>query len=262
MNNSKFKIQNSKFPFFLLLFFLITACAKPPIPVSPTPTAELLLQQLAQQGGAFDSLRGMARVRVASPERSFTANQLLLAQKPDRLRSETLSPFGNPVLTVAADGDRLSVLVPGEGRFLTGAASYRNLQRFTRLPLQLADLVQMVLYQVPMIPWQESRVDAGADGNWRLTLAAAQGEVRQELTFDRRLRLTGADYLQADALVLRLGYGPFDRQSGFPQAMSIETPAQQSEATLTFSEIELNASIPEERFRLSPPAGYTIEELP
>lgn len=257
--NSKRITHNSK---LLLLCLLLTACARPPAaPLGPPPTAELLLQQLAQQGEAYTSLRGMARVRVATPERSFTADQVLLAQKPDLLRAETLSPFGNPVLTLTADGRHLSALVPGEGRFFTGEASYRNLQRFTRLPLQLTDLVPLLLYQVPVIPSEESRVAATDDGHWRLTLVGGEGRVQQELTFDRQLRLTGADYRQEGELLLRVGYGPFD-PNDFPRAMRVETPDQGSEASLAFSEVELNVSIPPERFRLTPPAGYTVEELP
>lgn len=246
---------------FPILFFLLTSCALPPAapPLGPPPGAELLQQRLETLAGAFDSLQGVAKVRVESGGRSFAATQVLLARKPDLLRAETLSPFGNPVLTVAVADGFLYALVPGEGRFLRGAASYHNLQKFTRLPLQLADLVSLLLCEVPVIPGDEGVVTPTEEG-WLLTLEGGQGG-RQELLFDRDLHLLQSSYFQEEKVVLQVGYGNFG-EAGFPGSMSLKTPGEQTEATLDFSEVAVNVPIPEERFRLTPPAGYRIEPLP
>lgn len=249
---------------FLLLplLLLMAACApaRPVLPPPPPASGEALLRQLETFAGAFHSLRGVAKVRVESDGRSLSGTQVLLAQKPDLLRAETLSPFGNPVLTVAAGAGRLNVLVPGEGRFLAGEASYQNMQRFTRLPLQLADLVGLLLYQVPIIPPGAPQISAEEDGRQRLILAAEEG-VRQEALFDRELRLVETAYFQGEELVLKVGYGEFG-EDGFPRFISLETPAEKTEARVTFSEVEVNVPLPEERFRLTPPSGYQIEPLP
>ncbi len=223
--------------------------------------SEVLLERLQTLATAFASLRGQAKVRIETGGESFTGNQVLLAQKPDLLRAETLSPFGTPVLVVAAGSGGINVLIPGEGRFLSGESSLRNIQRFTRLPLQLTDLVHLLLYQAPVIPYIETTVVAGEDGGHRLLLDGEAG-VRQELVFDRELRLLRVVYFQGAARVLEIDYGRFTSEAPpFPRSMRLEMPERQSTASLTFSEVDLNRSIPAALFSLAPPVGYSIEPL-
>jgi hypothetical protein len=104
----------------LLLPLLLTACAPRVLPPSapvPPAAAELLLARLADSATAFASLEGLARVRIRTEARSQTVTQALFAEKPDRLRLEALSPFGQPLLVAATDGRLLDVLIPGDGKF-------------------------------------------------------------------------------------------------------------------------------------------------
>jgi hypothetical protein len=222
---------------------------------------QVLLRRLDALGRAVDSLRGLAKVRVETDGQSLAGNQVLLVQRPDRLRAEALSPFGNPVLVAAADGTELSVLLPTEGRFLRGPASYRNLARFTRLPVRLADLVSLLLYDVPVIPHHRASATAAGEGGFMLLLEGDEA-VRQEFEFDRDLRLLQASFFQREELVMRISYGRFSDQANFPQAISLETSDQRTEATIAFSELAVNVPIPPERFILTPPAGYAVEPLP
>ncbi len=225
-------------------------------------TSDLLLERLQTLAAAFESLRGIAKVRIEAGGESLSGNQVLLIQKPDLLRAETLSPFGNPLLLVAVDGKTLNVMIPGEGRFLTGEASYRNIQRFTRLPLELTDLVQLLLCQVPIISHRNGQVSAAEDGAFRLVLTDAEAG-RQELLFDRELRLVRSEYYQGEVLLLLVEYGRFaPGEPPFPYSMRLEMTSNKEVATLNFSDVELNPSIPAERFSLSPPAGYAVEPLP
>lgn len=153
-------------------------------------------------------------------------------------------------------------MIPGEGRFLTGEASYRNIQRFTRLPLELTDLVQLLLCQVPIISHRNGQVSAAEDGAFRLVLTDAEAG-RQELLFDRELRLVRSEYYQGEVLLLLVEYGRFaPGEPPFPYSMRLEMTSNKEVATLNFSDVELNPSIPAERFSLSPPAGYAVEPLP
>ncbi len=255
----------------ILLFLLLAACA-PRVATVPDvlapPVAEgledQLLERLEANSQAFKSLVGMARVKVRQGDRSVSANQVVFVEKPARLRAETLNPFGfgSPVLLLATDGRDLSVLVPREATFYSGPASYRNLQRFTRMPLQISDLVAILLYQVPLIPHDERTLTANSAGWYMLKLFGKEGR-RQELIFNWELQLTSAEYYRGDKALLKVSYDQFNPEAGyFPELAFLEVPPEDAEASVEFSDIELNVSIPQERFSLSPPAGYVERAIP
>lgn len=253
-----------------VLALLLSACAPkvaaPPAAVPPVPPEmeQVLLERLQHLSFAFNSLQGLAKIKVEAGERSLSATQAIFAQKPDRLRAETLNPFGfgQPVLLLATDGMEMSVLVPGEGEFYRGEPSPGNLQRFTRMPLRLTDLVHILLYQVPIIGHDQRRLAFRPEGGYLLEIADGDGR-RQQLGFDAELRLVEVVYFQANELMLRIGYGGFTAGSGdFPSQVSLEVPPQGVEASLAFSEVSTNVEIPVERFALSPPPGYTVRTIP
>lgn len=248
-----------------LLPLLLAACAVRPVappPVTPPASAALLLERLADSATAFASLEGVAKVRINTEARTQSVTEVLFAEKPDRLRLETLSPFGQPLLVMATDGRQIDVLIPGEGKLYSDEVSLAHLQRLTRLPLQLTDLVHLLLYQVPVIGHERQSVAPAAEGETLLTLYATEGR-RQELRFDRLLRLIAAAYYRDDELLLQVDYDRFTGESRpFPMTASLAMPAANTAATVAFSEVRTNVAIPAERFRLTPPRGVTVLPFP
>src|SRR5512139_3162283 len=53
-----------------------------------------LLHEWLAASTRHTALQGVAKLRVQSAQRSISGTQVLLVEKPDRLRAETLSPFG------------------------------------------------------------------------------------------------------------------------------------------------------------------------
>lgn len=254
--------------FCLLLLVQLVGCAvQPPRPDldAPVPPDQLvleLLQRVEQQSTAYRALEGLAKVRVSSQGQSYNATQVVLVEQPDRLRAETLSPFGTALLVLATDGEQLSALIPGEGVFYQGAASPANLQRFTRLPLLLEDLIGLLLYQIPLVEAREHQLSRDGEGNLLLQLRGRDG-VSQQLTFNGAHRLTSAAFLQQQELQMRVSYRDFSNEgSGYPTKVLLEMPVVQTEASLEFSEVRLNGSIPATRFRQTPPAGVEVRPLP
>ena len=249
---------------------LVSACV--PARISSIPGREPLAPEMEMQlwdrlrktGAMFQSLEGVARVHVVWQGKTATMTQALLVEKPDRFRAETLNPFGfgSPLMLMVTDGTELAVMVPGEGLMFRGEASSRNLQRFTRLPLQLADLVHLLLYQVPVIPYESLAGSVGLAGDYLLQLQGTENG-RQELWFDPNQRLVESVYYQGDNLALRVKYENFSEgESPFPRSASMEMPQQQAEASLTFSELATNVVSEGPRFRLATPEGYEERPIP
>ena len=252
-------------PFFpvvvvgLSLVLALAGCAASKLTLVETPApaaeGEALLAMWLERREGFQSLEGLAKVRVKTAQGSLSGTQVVIAAKPASLRAETLSPFGTPLLSLASDGKQLAVLVPGDNLFYRGTASPENLTRFTRLPLPPPALVDILLWQPPLVAFEELTTFRTVGGGWRLLLVA--GPQRQELTFDAAARLQGVRYFYEDTLQLLVDYGD-PGVADLPRRIVLEQPPIALQASLDFSELTVNPSLPLGRFSLQPPPGSQV----
>ncbi len=247
----------------LLLFAFLSACA----PVAPRlegvriapEVGDALLADWRESTSGIAALQGLAKVKAKTPEGSLSGTQVVVAARPALLRAETLSPFGTPLLLLAADGDRLGVSVPPRGVYYTGRASPANLGRFFRIPLRLEDLVDILLYRAPLPGATEQRTLALDAGGWSVERRSAGRH--QELRFDGQRRLVELRYFAKDELFLEVIYGGFEGAVNLPRQVSIALPELDTRASLDFEEVTFNGSPRPELFRLVPPAGATVVSL-
>jgi hypothetical protein len=244
-----------------LPLLLMAGCATLPPSQPGTPaaaaTGRALFAEWAHRNSQPGTVQGIAKVRLQTPARTVNGTQVILAGEPDRLRAETLSPFGTPLLVVAANGTDLAVLLPGDNLFYRGRATPQNLGRFTRLPLRLSDLVGILLSRPPMINYQQLAAFHLPDGGWRIELEA--GQRRQVLRFDTDLHLLEADYLTAGELQLHLAYNDYPAAGpGLPRRIDLALPLHQTQASLIFTEMEVDGQLLPAAFTLAPPAGVTV----
>ncbi|WP_303721250.1 DUF4292 domain-containing protein [Malonomonas rubra] len=248
------------FPLFFLL--LLTACAKPPKPVwTELPSSEELVQRLTSTTGQAFSLDGAATVGLTVNGKHFSSQQFLLVQKPDRLRADVLTGFGQLILQLSSNGKELSVFtnttVPGH--FYRGPATAENISRFTRIPLATRSMVHLLLYDPPLIDYQQSTVSTDENG---LLLRLENRQLQQELLFDNQLQLVGCRYFSGNELMLEVLYQKFDQEEHFPRTVRLNLFTEKTRATLKFSELRTNIEIAPERFQLKQPAHIPVENLP
>ncbi|MCK4691523.1 MAG: DUF4292 domain-containing protein [Desulfuromonadales bacterium] len=247
--------------FIGLLLVVVTACARPPqVTWTELPTVEFLLTSLADTTGQVHSLDSTAKVSMTVKGKFFSSQQFLLVEKPDRLRADVLTGFGQLILQLTADGQELSVFmhttVPG--RFLRGPATAENLARFTRVPLATEDMVRLLLYEPPLITYQQAEVSA--EGN-TLLLRLNNQKFRQELLFDRYLRFVGCRYFSQEGIFLEVLYDKFNERDAFPQKIQIKLAEEDTKVVFKFSDLQTNVRIEPERFTLEIPAQITVEPI-
>ena len=246
----------------LLLPFLLSGCIHHAEPVwNDVPTAQQLLESVAANSERYSSLDTAASVALTTGSKYFSSQQFLLLQKPDHLRADVLSGFGQLLLQMASDGETLSVFlnttVPG--RFFRGPASYKNLYRFIRVPLAVEDLLSLLLYGPPLISYRHSNVTVSAK---YLTLTLSDDyNNRQELLFDRQLRLVGSYYLTDGEKYLVVDYQNFSKTSQFPRRIKIDMPLEKTRVKLELSELRINAKIDPARLSLKAHHNIPVEVL-
>lgn len=227
----------------------------------PVPAArgEALLAMWRERSAALQSLQGLAKVRVKTAQGSMSGTQVVIATKPNQLRAETLGPFGTPLLSLATDGEQLTVFLPGDNLFYAGEATAENFTRFTRMPLPPVVLVDILLWQPPLMGFEELTTFRSEDGGWRLLLVA--GPLRQELSFDAAERLQSVRYFSGETPQLLVNYAGFTDAVALPRQILLEQPPFAMQASLDFSELTVNQPLPAGCFSLVPPPGIRIVPL-
>ncbi len=248
--------------FIVLLIVGLTGCMQPQKPIwTDVPTADQLLQKLAADAGRYDSLDGAATVSLSTDERYLSTEQFLLLQRPNRIRIDALTGFGQLIFQMTSDGDVLSALLNTSvpARFLQGRASDENIARFIQVPLAMRDLLPILLYDPPLISFQTSEVGVTSHG---LTLTLRGENNRQEIYFDQQLRLSGCRYVRDGRDTLSVEYLKISESEVFPYDIRVKIPPQHARIRLKFSEILLNSNIAATKFTLLKPANSLMEPLP
>lgn len=254
-------------PFLKLVFLTavglkLAGCAavSPPAlpPELPAPKWELgqMLGALSERREQFRSVRSLAQIRYAGPEGKHGFQEVVIVQRPDNLRLETLSYLG-AILIVTANGREIIGYHPREGVFVRGALTKANMLRYTQIPLEL-DEITSLLSGLPPVgmsnPKQEgNRLIFSLDGGKSDAVAfeAQQPVPTQWERFNNSgaLEMTAqfSDYISTPAGL-------------FPSKITIESLAQKKRVEIRYQEPELNAQISPDLFTQQKPAH--AQEVP
>lgn len=248
----------------VLFVLLLSSCApvRPDLgkPVSQS-FADGLIREWHDNAALISSVQGLAEVKVKAPMTSINGVQVVIAKKPDKLRAEILSPFGTPLVSLTTSDGQLGVLLAAKNLYYTGAATPENLAQFVHIPLNVSDLVSLLLYQPPLIEaWEEEAFDL-KDGGW---LLVRHGTLqRQELVFDRGRQLVEVAYFMNNDLKIKAAYAKFSVQGRlYPALLSLEIPEKYLTVSLDFSDIETNGRLQSGVFEVRAPVGAKVVYLP
>jgi outer membrane biogenesis lipoprotein LolB len=178
---------------------------------------------------ALRSVRAWARLAYESPDESHRAKQLLIAERPDRLRMEIFSPFGAVFVLTAADG-ALAAYDRGASTLYRGAASADNLRRYTQMDLPVAGAVDLILGTPPVDAAEPGvvSVDGEAIELWR---ALPDGGARVVWYSAALLPLRYEDQDRDGRVRLRAAYEAYATIEGVPVATELRIELPLSHAT-------------------------------
>lgn len=249
----------------ILALLPLAACVKrgPPPDLAADPAA--LLEQVERTQASVTRVQGTARVKVESPSGSGTVTNLVVAERPDRLRIDTLDFFGNPAAVMVADAGRFALLDLREGVFLRGEATPQNLARLLPLALPASELVLLLCGAAPVAPGQAVDVAPG-DGVARLTVEGADRLQRLDVGEGAAVHASSVRGRQGQPAppgaydVWFDGFRPVGGRP-FPGEIRLEAPGSKVRVRLTWKEVEANGVLPEGTFTLAPPPGARIVDL-
>jgi len=256
---------SGRLPALIALFVLLLSACTPVRPNKGEPVsqgfADSLMQEWVDNSELISSVQGLARVEVKAPMTSINGGQVLIAEKPDRLRAEILNPFGMPLVSLTASAGQLGVLLTAQNLYYTGAATPENLEQFAHIPLNVPDLVSLLLYQPPLIEAWKVAAYVLKDGGWLVVRYATLQ--RQELVFNQSRQLVEVSYFKNNDLLVKAKYAKFMEQGAFyPAVLTLDLPEKYATISLEFSDVETNGQLRPGVFDVKPPVGAKVVYLP
>lgn len=259
------------------LFFalLLTACAaqqglleRRPPPAEILSTAQPAWRHLAARRRHFRNLKGLARVRIESPEQHLTiGNMVAVVRGSDALRLEGVGPLGQPLFLMVAHEMRFWLYMPRQARLISGAASAANASRLFGLAVAPEVLRYVLIGDVPLVP-PPSTGDFKYLPVRHLYVWSGHGPER---LYDYRvwfepygLNPVRFEMVQPPlGVVLRVQYEDFRRlhQMTVPYRITIEQPLAEHRVVWHYRDIQLNGETPASLFQIRPPAGTERIEL-
>ena len=249
--------------------FVLPQCAhlKRPTPQSvyQVCSSQKILQEFKEEENTFTCLKGIAKIRVESPEEKFSVKEIIIAKRPQCLRLETLNPLGQPLFFIVTDGKELSLFSPSENKFYRGVASRKNVSLFFHVNLGLEETVSIILGKVPLIDYDAEQAECQMEGDFYVLKLSTRDKKFKQIIKVRHSdqKVVESDtYMQGEGLVRTTKFRRYKKagETFLPREITVVLPRDETRVKINYKEIELLSEIDPDQFRLIPP--QEIEVLP
>jgi outer membrane lipoprotein-sorting protein len=212
------------------------------------------------------ALKGIAKVKVTSSDKTFSVKELISAQSPYSLRLETLNPLGHPVFYAVTNGKEAFIFDPSEEKFYFGSASPETLALFIPLSLDIAELVPIVLGRMPLIDYDDGQVSCEVvDELYSVELSAKDGSMLQRLKISAEnfTVVESGTYEQGGELITSVQFGDYEMVGDvlFPKKISVFIPHDATRVIISYKQLEILPEISADEFRLTAPQGVEVVPL-
>jgi hypothetical protein len=244
----------------LAVALALSACSTPgalrPLPATD-PRPGLLLDAFERSALERRSLRGRARIDVQGAEGvRLSGRQVVVAERPTRLRVEVLGLFDQALAVLTTDGDHFELFRSADLSFEEGPLRPEILWEEARIALRPEEAIGLLLgAPLPEPGLVPVRAEGSEDGSVRVSLAAPGGEERRRLGFDAEGRLLRVEVLAEDGGVLWIaGFGRYAPVGGVPfaHAISLYVAEGDTRAEIRLRDVELNPALPAGIFSIRP----------
>ena len=154
----KFTTRYIQLPSILFIFtFFFSACTILAPRVSERPKdpialeAEKTLSTLKNQNLKLKTFKGVGNIKFRGSKKKDVAGRIAwVASAPDRIRISLSSVSGQPMISVASDGQWLYLISHSSGDFYKKPATASSMKRLFTIPVKTEDMVDILAGRVPI----------------------------------------------------------------------------------------------------------------
>jgi hypothetical protein len=244
------------------LLLLVVGCQSLPT-ATPLPPGDLrpqaYLRDLAARGAERRALRGVAKVALEGPGGASRSRQILVLERPARMRVEVQGFLNQLVAVLVSDGERFELFRAEDRSVEQGDVHPGILYQVAGIPLRPEAVVEVLLGAPDLGP----RALPGpaallSDGDVRVDLVEEGGVGLRRLRFDAEANLRQLDVLTDDGqLAWRVRFEDYRRvgELSFAHDVALDFPLAEARAEVSFQQVELNPELPPDVFGLRPVAA-------
>jgi hypothetical protein len=227
---------------------LVGGCSRRPVavgPAIPVPAedADRLLADLAGSARGVQRYQAVLKVRGEGPDGRFSATEVLIFQRPDRVRVELLATFGpSRWIAVTRDG-RITVLFPKTREYLEESAVEDVVAALLGIRLSPPEVMAILDGSgLPLAGERSLRAERRGD---RIRIALPSGTVDVEADQVREAQAAGYRVIYPTEWK--------DMQRQVPDRIDIVS--EKLEASLSVEDLDINVRLDPEAFVVSLPDG-------
>jgi len=243
---------------FLCILFICTAagltgCARLVRPPLDDAAARQRIIQWSENNQELTAIKGLMHIQIQARGDRMGGRVAWAAVLPDRLRLEWLNPLGQPLVSLAGDGRAITLYSFADKQFHHFPQTPRALERLTRIPIGIEDLI-VILAGRPPLPdhvaartVSPNRCGVALESRWHLPVAELQSDNCDRLDamviYDRNGDLQyHIQWLQWQKVAAHT----------LPREIRLTSGAGDSVA-LTMERVWIDAPMPPETFVVAPP---------
>lgn len=275
----------------------LTGCQRA-APPSRFPSAQSLLSRLHEQQSCSRGLAGEGKLDYFGKEGRVRGSVLFMAQSPEQVRLDVISPFGATISTLTSDGKRFALYDLRQKVFLHGPANACNLAHFTHVPMPPHALVSLLRGEPPLLTpgpapatlvWEGGRyvirIQSKHQATEEIAISPADDDYDKPYA-EQRVELASVEVRQQDYVLYRAeledhqptltapprsdpdGIDPDIPPSGpacsarIPRRLHLEVPAEEQDLLLSVSEVAHNPPLRPGAFEQRPPGGVVVRSSP
>ncbi len=136
--------------------------------VNERPAADFV-KKIKLYQSSIKSVKGLAGVKIKTPDNKISYTQVTIAQTPNLLRLEALNPFGKTVGFISSDGTYLYIITPSEKGRYSANETFNLAYIYPGLNLKVTagDLVDLMLGRIPENVYMSKRQPSLiTEGEW------------------------------------------------------------------------------------------------
>ena len=238
----------------ILVVAALPACSRRPVPLpSETPIsttdANQILEELQSKELSVARYQAVLKVRGRGPEGRFSATQVLVFERPDRMRVELLGVFGSTRWVTVATGDEILVYIPSRRQFLRETEVARVVGALLGVALGTEEIMSMLTGAG--LPLERRRAQRAFRRGEIIRIELDRGSF--EIDREQVRTATGPNY--------RVSYPTRWKEQGRQVPDRIDLEADGLEASLKIEDLDVNISIKPEVFTLVLPDDAQRVEL-